>query len=141
MPRVPAELVVTERVRIPGAEVALSFARSGGPGGQHVNKTESKVVLRWNAARSAALSDADRAWLLQRLAARLTADGDLVLAADEERSQSANVDAALRRFRQVLREALQRPKARRATRPTRASRERRLAAKRHRSDQKRDRRE
>ena len=61
MSRVPTEIVVTDRVRIPASEIALSYARSGGPGGQHVNKTESKVLLRWNARASSALTDDDRA--------------------------------------------------------------------------------
>ena len=140
MARLPSEIVVTERVRIPAAEVALSTAKSGGPGGQHVNKTETKVVLRWNVRASRALAEHDRAWLLGRLAARLTGEGDLVLASDEERSQSANVEAVVRRFAQTLREALHRPKKRRKTKPTRGSRERRLTEKRHASERKRDRR-
>jgi ribosome-associated protein len=140
MARLPPEIVVTERVRIPAAEVDLATAKSGGPGGQHVNKTESKVILRWNVRASRALAEHDRAWLLVRLAARLTADGDLVIAGDEERSQSANVDAVVRRFGQTLREALHRPKKRRKTKPTRGSRERRLTEKRHESRKKQDRR-
>jgi ribosome-associated protein len=140
MARLPSEILVTERVRIPAAEVELSTAKSGGPGGQHVNKTESKVILRWNVRGSRALADHDRAWLLVRLAARLTGEGDLVIAGDEERSQSANVDAVVRRFAQTVREALHRPKKRRKTKPTRGSRERRLTEKRHASERKRDRR-
>lgn len=140
MARLPAEIVVTERVRVPAAEIDLSTAKSGGPGGQHVNKTESKVILRWNVRASRALAEHDRAWLLARLAARLTEGGDLVIAGDEERSQSANVEAVVRRFGQVVREALHRPKKRRKTKPTRSSRERRLGAKRHESRKKQDRR-
>ena len=140
MARLPSEIVVTERVRIPAAEVELSTAKSGGPGGQHVNKTESKVILRWSVRGSRALAEHDRAWLLTRLAARLTGEGDLVIAGDEERSQAANVDAVVRRFAQTLREALHRPKKRRKTKPTRGSRERRLTEKRHASERKRDRR-
>jgi ribosome-associated protein len=138
--RLPPEIVITNRVRVPAAELGVSTARSGGPGGQHVNKTESKVVLRWSVAGSRALAEHDRAWLLSRLASRLTSDGELVLDADGERSQSANLDAVLRRFAQLVREALIRPKTRRATRPTRASKTRRLDGKRRRGDLKRDRR-
>lgn len=140
MARLPPEIVITNRVRIPAHEVSLSTARSGGPGGQHVNKTESKVLLRWNVRDTRALREDQRQRVLARLAPRLTQDGDLLLACDEERSQAANVEAALRRFAQVLREALIPPKPRRATRPTRGSKERRLTDKKQASERKRDRR-
>jgi ribosome-associated protein len=132
--------VITNRVRIPGHEVSLSFARSGGPGGQHVNRTESKVLLRWNALGSSALSEDDRRWLAQRLASRLTADGDLLVVSEAERDQHRNVDDALHRFTDTVREALRRPKPRRKTKPSRGSRERRLESKRRRGATKRDRR-
>ena len=131
---------MTDRVRIPAGEVSLSYARSGGPGGQHVNRTASKVQLRWNPRTSSVLSDADRAWLLARLSSRLTTEGDLIVASERHREQGRNVEDALLRLATILRTALRRPRPRKATRPTRASKERRLDAKKRRSESKRGRR-
>jgi ribosome-associated protein len=138
--RVPPFVEVGPRLRIPAAELDLAYATSGGPGGQNVNKVASKAILRWNLARSTAVAPEDRAWLLARLAGRLTGEGELVIASDRHRDQPQNVADVLDRLRDVLRSALARPKARRATRPSRASRERRLASKRRRSETKRGRR-
>ena len=140
MARVPTTLDVSNRIRIPGTEVALSYARSGGPGGQHVNKTSSKVVLRWNLRASTALSDADRAWLEEKLASRLTEAGELVLTSDLHREQGRNVESVLARFVTVLRDALKRPKTRRKTKPSRGAQQRRLDQKKRRGDIKRQRR-
>ena len=123
------DLVVTDRVSIPESELDESFSRSGGPGGQHVNRTSSQVELRWNLAESEAVSERDRAWLMKRLASRLTNDGVLIIVSDAERSQKRNRDDARRRLAQIIREGLERPKARRKTKPTRGSIERRLQAK------------
>src|SRR5262245_42362643 len=138
--RLPAFVTATPRVRVPAGELSLSFAASGGPGGQNVNKVASKAVLRWNVPASSALSPEDRDLVLARLASRLTADGDLVIASDVHRDQPKTVEEVLRRLRVVLAGALYRPKPRRASRPTRASKERRLSAKRRRSQRKQDRR-
>ena len=73
------DLVVTPRLTIPASELEIAFARSGGPGGQNVNKVSSKVDLRWNPRTSAALSEDDRAWVLQKLRSRLTGDGTLIV--------------------------------------------------------------
>lgn len=140
MPRLPTEIKITNRVRVPASEVELSYARSGGPGGQHVNKTASKVQLRWNARTSSALSDADRELLEKRLASKLTKDGELVVASEKHRDQGRNVDDAVERFALLVRRAIRRPTPRKKTRPSRAARERRLRSKRHRSDLKRQRR-
>ena len=128
------ELVITDAVRIPASELSESFARSGGPGGQHVNKTETKVELRWSIARSTALSEADRTWLLERFKDRLTSEGELLVVAGDERSQSRNRAEARRKLAAVVRDGLRRPRRRRATRPTRSSVERRLSDKKRRGN-------
>jgi ribosome-associated protein len=124
-------------VSVPESELELSAARSSGPGGQSVNTTSSKVELRWNVADSPALTEAQRARVMQRLASRLTNDGVLVLQGSEHKSQHRNRAAVLSRFRSIVGEALEPPKQRRRTRPTRGSKERRLQAKKHRGETKR----
>ena len=126
-------LSVNDRVAIPLAEIAISFARSGGPGGQNVNKVETQVEARWRPAESAALTAEDRAWLLAKLESRLTGDGDLIVVSSRFRTQVANRRDALERLAEVVRRALVRPRARRKTKPSRAARERRLEAKKARS--------
>lgn len=140
MSRLPDEIRVTERVAVPSSEIDLSYARSSGPGGQHVNRTASKVHLRWNLRSSAAIDERDREWLEVRLRTKLTTDGDLIVSSERHRDQSRNVSDAVERFATMLREALKRPKRRKKTRPSRSARERRLKDKKRRSDQKRQRR-
>jgi ribosome-associated protein len=137
---VPTVLEVLPRLRIPGSELGLAYAASSGPGGQNVNKVASKAVLRWSLRDSVAPRPDDRALLFQRLASRLTTDGELVLACDRHRDQGQNVEEVLARLRDVLRAALHRDPPRKKTRPSRSSRERRLTGKRLRSDVKRGRR-
>ena len=134
------DIAVGPGVTIPAGELSLAFARSGGPGGQNVNKVASKVELRWNVATSMALGDVDRAWLLGKLASRLTHDGTLIVTSTATRDQLKNRDDALAKLALIVRSALVRPKPRRPTRPTRASKRRRLDDKRHRSEIKRGRR-
>ena len=135
-----ADIVVTPRLTIPAGELSMSFARSGGPGGQNVNKVSSKVELRWNPRTSAALADDDRALLLERLASRLTNDGTLIVTSTLTRDQLKNRDDAQSKLALILRAALHREKPRRETKPTRASKRRRVADKRHRADIKKNRR-
>ena len=141
MSRLPTEIRINDHVAIPSAEIDLAYARSGGPGGQHVNRTASKVQLRWNLRASRALTEQQRAWLGHRLASRLTTDGDLIVSSERHRDQSRNVDDAVERFAGLLREGLKRPKRRKKTRPSRASKERRLQDKKKRGEQKRQRRD
>ncbi len=129
-----------DRIAIPPRELELSFARSGGPGGQNVNKVSSKVTLRWDVGHSPSLPDDVRARFLQRFANRISADGVLVLQSQRHREQQRNVDDCHARLAAMLREVARPPRERRPTRPTRSSVRRRLEAKRHASRRKRERR-
>ena len=132
-------LEVNRRLVIPAAELRESASRSGGPGGQHVNKTSTRVTLRWCAGQSTALSSTQRARLQRRLGSRLTRGGDLVVHARRFRSRGRNRELARERLAELVREALATPKTRVPTARSRASRERALSAKRHRSGLKRTR--
>ena len=114
----------------------LDFARSGGPGGQNVNKVNSKAIARMRLDEARGLSAAEAALAAERLASRLTTSGELVVRADEERDQGRNREAALARLFSLIAGAARLPKPRKATKPTRASRERRLSSKRSRSSSK-----
>jgi ribosome-associated protein len=117
---------------IPAVELLERFSRSSGPGGQGVNTTDSRVELRWDIAASAVLNDAQRSRLIDRLGTRLR-DGALVIAASEHRSQLQNRQAARARMAALVADALAPPSpARRASRPSRTARERRMEDKRRR---------
>ena len=115
------DVVVTPAVIIPAGELAIAFARSGGPGGQNVNKVASKVELRWNPLTSAVLSVDERAWLLERLKSRLTSDGTLIVTSSATRDQGKNRSDALEKLALIVRNALARPTPRRATKPSRGA--------------------
>jgi ribosome-associated protein len=126
-------------LRIPRAELSYRATRAGGPGGQHVNTSATRVELTWNVATSVALTDAQRALLCERLAARLRGGGVLRIVASEHRSQHRNREEADERLCALLGRALARTKPRRPTRPPRASREARLEEKKRRAEIKRGR--
>jgi ribosome-associated protein len=130
-------LEITEAVWIPRAELTFRATRSGGPGGQHVNTSSTRVELTWDVAGTPNLDEAQRARVREKLANRIGGDGVLHLAASDSRSQHQNKEAVTERFQELLRQALEVPKARKRTRPSRASREERLSAKRRQSEKKR----
>ncbi len=135
----PGPLQVTSRLVLPESDLSWRFSRSSGPGGQSVNTTDSRAELSYDVARSTALPEHLRARALTALAGRLV-DGVLTIAASEQRSQLQNREAAEQRLVELLRAAIAPPPApRRATRPTRGSKERRLTVKRQRSELKRSR--
>lgn len=136
-----SSLQLPHGVFIPDTELELSASRSGGPGGQSVNTSDSKIELRWSIRESNALTEAQRTRLLERLASRLTADGVLILQGSEHKSQYRNREAVRTRFQAIVGEALEPPRKRRKTRPTRGSKERRLRAKKQRGEVKRLRRD
>ena len=131
---------VAPGVRIPETELLLRAITGSGPGGQHVNRSATRIELRWNVRMSRALNDAQRARVMQKLASRLDSEGMLRIVAGEYRSQQQNRRAAIERLISVVSRALVVPPSRKATRPTRASVERRLDDKRRRADTKHDRR-
>ena len=128
------DVVVNGRVTIPGSELSIAFARSGGPGGQNVNKVSSKVDLRWNPATSAALGADDRAWLLSRL--RLSANGELIITSSRTRDQVVNRQDALEKLALIVKAALDRPKQRKPTKVSRGVKRRRVADKRAHAEKK-----
>ena len=134
------DLEVSLALTIPAAELGWRFSRSSGPGGQHVNTSDSRVQLSWNVAESVVLSDDQRLLLLARLERRLV-DGVLTVTAAEQRSQLRNREIALDKLAELVAEGLaQAAPNRRPTRRTRGSNRRRLAAKGARSETKRQRR-
>jgi ribosome-associated protein len=134
------DLPVGRGLSIPAAELRETASRSGGPGGQHVNKANTRVTLRWNVPASAALDDAARRRLQGALRERLTRDGDLVVHAGRRRSRAQNRALARARLAELVAEALAPRRPRIETRATRASRARRAAAKQRQSERKRGRR-
>ncbi|ALE05620.1 peptide chain release factor 1 [Arthrobacter sp. ERGS1:01] len=133
------DLEVSPALTIPAAELSWRFSRSSGPGGQHVNTSDSRVELSWNIAESAALTEEQRTVLLSRLGRRLVA-GVVTVTASEQRSQLRNREIALRKLAELVTAALAPdPATRRPSKPTRGSARRHRAAKQQRSETKRQR--
>lgn len=119
---------------IPDSELVFNFVRSSGPGGQNVNKVNSKAVLRWSVLRSPSLSEEERLLLIRKLP--VTVSGDLVIMCDRHRDQGRNREECRVRFREMLLGAFNKPKDRKKTRPTRASQKKRRESKKHQSEKK-----
>jgi ribosome-associated protein len=130
---------INQALEIPENELTFSASRSGGPGGQNVNKVNTRVALRFDVLGSPSLPADQKQTLLTRLASRITCEGVLQVVSQQHRTQAANRQAAVERFVAMLRGALARPKPRRKTRATLASKQRRLETKRRRSETKRQR--
>lgn len=131
MPEILASLT------IPDGELKFITARSGGPGGQNVNKVETKVTVEFDVARSPSLSDEQRARVFEKLKTRVTTDGVLQVTSQKFRTQAANRDAAVARFVELLQDALTEEKPRKKTRVPRGAKEKRLQLKKAASEKKR----
>jgi len=133
-------IFVNDRLSIPVSELQFRFSTSSGPGGQHVNKAETRVTLLFDVANSDSLAEVEREQVMQRLASRIDSSGVLQISSQASRSQHQNRETAVARFQQLLAEALKPRRQRRKTRPGRAAVEKRLAEKKKRSQKKQERR-
>jgi ribosome-associated protein len=130
---------ILPNLRIPDAELSFEATGAGGPGGQHVNKTDSAIALKFDVAQSPSLSEYRRQRILEQLSTRINREGILRVTARRERSQHRNRALAIERFIELLRMALHEDKARRATKATRGSQRRRIETKKRRGDVKQQR--
>ena len=134
------DLVISNRRTLSGRLLSVRYSRASGPGGQHVNKTETKADLRLDLSGTEdVLRPFELRRLREQLASRILDDGSLRVVVDEHREQSRNLEVAIERMESLIRGAIVPPKKRRPTKPTRGSKERRLSAKRQNSERKRSR--
>ena len=131
---------VNTSVVIPRSELTVRASRSSGAGGQHVNKTSSRIEIEWNVAQSPSITDEERARLLSKLASRLSENGSIRVVASDTRSQARNRDLAERRLAELLAKALTVQKRRKPTKRPRSADEARLSEKKKHSERKRERR-
>jgi ribosome-associated protein len=134
-------LEVTSRIQIPLEEFEFTYARSSGPGGQNVNKVNSKAQLRWPMLQSPSLPPDVRERFLKQFAGKLTVEGELLIVSQRYRDQGRNVDDCLEKLREMVRSVALAPKKRRPTKPSRAAKERRLKSKQEVSQKKQQRRQ
>lgn len=132
-------LQVAPHFSIPLREIEFSFARSSGPGGQNVNKVNSKAVLKWNFLKSPSLPLAIRARFLGQYSARLNQEGELIITSDRTRDQGKNKSDCLEKLKELLSSVTYPPKIRRDTKPTRSSKEKRIRSKQSLSEKKKNR--
>jgi len=134
---VPEQLRINAKLAIPRSELRFTFVRSSGPGGQNVNKVASKAVLRWSVLDSPSISDAVRGRLMTRAGRQINDRGELLLTSQRYRDQGRNIDDCLEKLRNLILAATRVPRRRKKTRPTKASKEKRLDTKRATAEKKR----
>jgi len=133
-------LEITPTLSVPFSEFELSYARSSGPGGQNVNKVNSKAVLRWNIQTSPSIGPFDRVRLLEKLASRLTSQGEIVIACDTQRDQIRNREECYERLQALVAQALHREKVRKKTKISKTKKNKNLDSKKKHSQKKQMRR-